>query len=118
MGNQRKRKKNKITKLQEHVSVRSVQDILHNNLGYKYYCALKKPLLTALQKEKRVKFSKKCLVWNEDQWKTVLWSDEVAFTITETQSSPVYCKPGIHLQVCESPSITHGLGLLYILWCW
>ncbi|MPC57471.1 hypothetical protein E2C01_051451 [Portunus trituberculatus] len=56
--------KEKKPQLLEHVSVRSVQDILHNDLGHKCYCACKKPLLTALQK-KRVKFCKKYLVWRK-----------------------------------------------------
>ena len=68
--------------------------MLHDDLGYKSYRARKKPMLNALQKDKRIKFCKKYLAWNEEQWKTVLWSDEATFTITGTPSSRVYRRPG------------------------
>ncbi|MPC70769.1 hypothetical protein E2C01_065026 [Portunus trituberculatus] len=34
------------------------------------------------------------LIWSEEQWKTVLWSDEAAIPITGTLSSQVCHKPG------------------------
>lgn len=86
--------KEKNPQLLADVSVRSVQQLLHDDLGYRSFCARKKPLLTALQKKKRVNFCKKYLAWSEEQWKTVLWSDESTFTVTGTPSSRVYRKPG------------------------
>ena len=86
--------KEKNPKLLGNVSLRSVQQLLHDDLGYKSYRARKKPLLTELQKAKRVRFCKKYLNWSEEDWKTVLWSDEASFTVTGTPSHRVYRKPG------------------------
>ena len=86
--------KEKNPKLLGNVSLRSVQQLLHDDLGYKSYRARKKPLLNELQKAKRVRFCKKYLNWSEEDWKTVLWSDEASFTVTGTPSHRVYRKPG------------------------
>jgi len=64
------------------VSIRCVQKILHDDLGYRSCRPRRKPLVTAAQKHKRLQFCKKYGVWNEEDWEKVLWSDEAMFTVT------------------------------------
>lgn len=75
------------------VSIRSIQDLLHDDLGYRSYRARRKPLLTKVQKLKRLRFAKKYIVWSEDDWRRVLWSDEATFTVTGSGYDRVYRKP-------------------------
>ena len=111
-------------------SVRCVSQALHDDLGYKSFRALKKPLLTQKQKEKRVKFCKKYAVWDLEDWKTVLWSDESTFTVTGNASKTVYRLPGSDpnlaqytVKTVKHPSSLmvwscfsyHGVGELVIL---
>ncbi|KAG7171129.1 putative Transposase-containing protein 15 [Homarus americanus] len=63
-------------RLLSHVSLRCVQQALHDDLGFKSFHARRKPLLTKRQKENRVKFCKKYEVWDLETWRSVLWSDE------------------------------------------
>ena len=75
------------------VSVRSIQQFLHDDLGYRSYRARRKPLLTAVQKAKRLKFAEKYSVWSDEDWRGVLWSDEATFTVTGSQYDRVYRRP-------------------------
>ncbi|KAG7169767.1 putative Transposase-containing protein 25 [Homarus americanus] len=56
--------KEKKPRLLCHVSLRCVQQALHDDLGFKSFRARRKPLLTKRQKENRVKFCKKYEVWD------------------------------------------------------
>ena len=75
------------------VSVRTVSRRLHD-LEYRSHRPAKKPLLTRIQKRRRVDFAKKYLVWPNDKWIDVLWSDEATFTVTCNRGAHVYRKPG------------------------
>ncbi|KAG7165129.1 putative Transposable element Tcb1 transposase-like 8, partial [Homarus americanus] len=74
-------------RLLSHVSLRYVQQALHNGLGFKSFRARRKPLLTKRQKENRVKFCKKYEVWDLETWRSVLWSDEATFSVTGNVSA-------------------------------
>lgn len=50
--------------------------------GYGFYTAKEKPLLTLLQKKKRLKFAKDQENWTADQWREIIWSDESKFEVT------------------------------------
>ncbi|KAG7174513.1 putative Transposase-containing protein 18, partial [Homarus americanus] len=67
------------SRLLSHVSLRCVQQALHDDLGFKSFRARRKPLLTKRQKENRVKFFKKYEVWDLETWRSILWSDEATF---------------------------------------
>ncbi|KAG7163142.1 Ubiquinone biosynthesis protein COQ9-like [Homarus americanus] len=56
-------------RLLSHVSLRCVQQALHDDLGFKSFRARRKPLLTKRQKENRVKFCKKYEVWDLETWR-------------------------------------------------
>ena len=62
--------------------MRTIQESIHDDLLLHSFKARKKPLLTLKQKQRRVAFAKKYLVWDEAKWKEVLWTDEVTFTVT------------------------------------
>lgn len=51
-----------------------------HDLGYSFYRAKEKPLLTALQKKKRLSWGKRHRIWTLAQWKKVVYSDESKFT--------------------------------------
>ena len=54
------------------VSVRNIQQFLHDDSSYNSYRARRKPLLTTVQKAKRLKFAKKYSVWSDENWRGVL----------------------------------------------
>lgn len=56
-----------------------------NELSFKSYKPQKKPMLTRAQRLRRVRFAKKYIDWGEENLKSVLWSDEATFTVTENR---------------------------------
>lgn len=82
--------KKKNPKLLGKVSDRTVREYLHRDLEYKRCVARKKPLLNEKQRSNRLKFCKKYLEWDLERWKTVLWSDEAQFEVTENRRGKVY----------------------------
>lgn len=75
------------------VSVRTVSRRVHE-LGYTSHKPVKKPLLTHAQKARRVAFANKYLTWDEEDWLTLLWSDEATFTVTCNRGGAVYRRKG------------------------
>lgn len=75
------------------VSVRTVSRRIHE-LGYRSHKPVKKPLLTKVQRARRVTFAKKYLTWTEEDWLGVLWSDESTFTVTCNRGGGVYRRSG------------------------
>lgn len=63
------------------VSVDTCKRVL-KRMGYSFYTAKEKPLLTALQKKKRFKFARDHENWTSDQWRSIIWSDESKFEVT------------------------------------
>ena len=77
-----------------HVSVRNVQRVLHDDLGYKSFKARRKPMLTKQQMERRMQFCTKYKAFSQEEWKKVLWSDEATFTVTGCGTNRVWRRPG------------------------
>lgn len=75
------------------VSVRTVSRRV-NELHYTSHKPLRKPLLTRAQRARRVAFANKYLTWSEDDWLSVLWSDEATFTVTCNRGARVYRRKG------------------------
>ncbi|KAG7155338.1 putative Transposase-containing protein 23, partial [Homarus americanus] len=67
-----------------HVSLRCIQQVLHNDLGFKSYRARRKPLLTEKQKANRTKFCKSIREWDLEEWRTILRSHKAKFSVTES----------------------------------
>ncbi|MPC88779.1 Transposable element Tcb1 transposase [Portunus trituberculatus] len=82
--------KKKNPQMLANVSVRTVQRLLHDDLGYRYLKPQRK-FITARQQKKRVWFCQKYIALNEDKWKQVLWSGEATFTITSNQGKIKIC---------------------------
>ncbi|KAG7167265.1 putative Transposase-containing protein 20 [Homarus americanus] len=59
-------------RLLSHVSLRCVQQAVHDGPGFKSFRARRKPLLTKRQKENRVKFCKKYEVWDLETWRRTI----------------------------------------------
>ena len=104
------------------VSVRTVGRRI-NKLGYTSHRCIKKPLLTRKQRRKRVEFCKKYSAWTDEQWLSVLWSDESTFTVTCNRGGNVYRKvgsdpmdPRFTCATVKWPEKFDGLGSIYSFW--
>lgn len=86
--------KEKNPKLLQQVSVRTVQRRLKDDLCYEHRAPRRKPILTEKQRQKRVQFCKKYLKWDNEKWKSVLWSDEATFNVTGNRGGKVRLRPG------------------------
>ena len=75
------------------VTIRCIQNILRNDLGYRSFKARRKPMLSFRQRQNRIKFCKKYQHWTQEDWKKVLWSDEATFTVTGCGVDRVWRKP-------------------------
>jgi hypothetical protein len=62
------------------VTIQTVRNTLHKD-AFKAHNKPKKPKLTAAQRRARVKFARKHQHWTVDDWKKVIWSDEVKINI-------------------------------------
>jgi len=62
-------------------SFSTVQRYLKNGLGSKAYKRPKKPLLTDIMKQKRLKFALEHKDWTSEDWTRVVWSDESVFQL-------------------------------------
>lgn len=76
------------------VSLRTVQRRLHDDVGVRRYKSRRKPLVTLVQRGKRVAFARKYGGWDINRWRKVLWSDESTFTVTGNRAGYVYRRPG------------------------
>ncbi|KAG1606992.1 hypothetical protein G6F46_012621 [Rhizopus delemar] len=52
-----------------------------DRLDFKSYRAAHKPRLTARHRKNRLRRAKEHLNWSEDQWRSVVWSDELRFCV-------------------------------------
>lgn len=67
--------------IKKDVSVDTCKRVMRR-MGYGFYTAKEKPLLTKKQKTNRVKFAQKHRNWTADQWRRIIWSDESKFEVT------------------------------------
>lgn len=67
--------------INKNVSVDTCKRVM-KRMGYGFYTAKEKPLLTKLQKKKRLIFALARRNWTIDQWRSIIWSDESKFEVT------------------------------------
>lgn len=65
-------------------------------LGLPSHIAVKKPLLASAMKKKRIDFCNKCKSWTEEEWKNVLFSDELCFYVINSAGKEVRRPRGSH----------------------
>ncbi|XP_068236942.1 uncharacterized protein [Palaemon carinicauda] len=96
------------------VSLRTVQESIHDDFLLRSYKARKKPLLTVAQKQKRVAFVKKYSVWEPAKWREVLWTDEATFSVTGSSAKRVYRPSGSdpHLPQYTSKTVKHPASVM------
>ena len=75
-------------------SVRTVQRRVHQDLGYRKIKAKRKPLLTKKHIKDRLEFIRNHSEWGEEEWRSVLWSDEATFYVSDGSGKYVWRKPG------------------------
>lgn len=71
------------------VSVRSVSRYVRKKLNLPSRRAARKPLLKPKQKLKRIAYARKYSAWPIDNIRSILWSDESTFTVTDTPTGRV-----------------------------
>ncbi|XP_068240528.1 uncharacterized protein [Palaemon carinicauda] len=105
--------KDKNSRLLGEVSLRTVQQRIHDDLLCSYK-ACEKPLLTAVQKQKRVVFAKKYSAWDPIKWRDVLWTDEATFNVTGSGAKRVYRPSGSdpHLPQYTSKTVKHPASVM------
>jgi len=62
------------------ISTRTVGRRAHE-LGFNNRVAVKKPFLSDTHKERRLQFAKEHESWTVDEWRNILWTDELSFEI-------------------------------------
>lgn len=66
--------------IKKDVSVDTCKRVM-KRMGYGFYTAKEKPLLTDQQKKKRRVFALARRYWTMDQWRSIIWSDESRFEV-------------------------------------
>ena len=69
-----------LAKLDVFVSIETLRSYV-DRLDFKSYRAAHKPRLTARHRKSRLRWAKEHLNWTEDQWRSVVWSDESRFCV-------------------------------------
>ena len=75
------------------VSIRTIQETLHD-AGYRKVAARRKPAITPSQRKKRIAFAKKYSEWDLAKWRSVLWTDEATFFVSDPKGKRVWKAPG------------------------
>ena len=75
------------------VPIRTMQDYASRKLGYKIRSCRKKPLLTEKHRRKRLKFAREHSHWKEEDWRSVMWSNESTFKCISDASKKVRRPP-------------------------
>lgn len=81
--------KSKYPELLHNVATRTIRHRLQKDLGLPSRRAVKKPLLTAAMKKKRLDFCKKYQDWTSEKWKKVMFNDENTFKLVRGDSKIV-----------------------------
>lgn len=79
--------------LLNNVSERTIRDRLHRDMNLRAHRAARKPALTKLMINKRLKFCKKYKDWTPEQWKKVVFSDESTFRCVRLSARTVRRPP-------------------------
>jgi transposase len=73
-----------VSQLREKWSVQACRRTVINRLravGLRGYVAKRKPLLTSIHRQRRLKWCRERLGWSVDQWRNVIFSDESSFSL-------------------------------------
>lgn len=101
--------------LSNEVSTKTVRRELHNG-GYHGRAAIRKPLLSSVNIQKRMLWCKDHKTWSPDQWRRVIFSDESSFSLFPT-SGRVYVwrqpKEAFNPD-CLLPTVKHGGGSVMV----
>lgn len=101
------------------VSAETVRRVLRNN-GYNGRVARKKPLISEINRQKRLQFVKDYENKDEEFWKNVIFSDESKFNLFGSDGRQmVWRKPNTALNKANlCPTIKHGGGSLMVWGCY
>jgi transposase len=95
------------------VGADSVKYALHSR-GYRRRVALRKPPLSEENKKNRLEWAREHLHWSEEQWSTILWSDETWVKAGRHRKTLVTRKPGEELDdTCIVEKIQRQSGWLF-----
>ena len=96
------------------VSIRTIQQRIHEDIGFGNFKSRPKPLLTPRNMQNRVKFCTKYEAWTEDDWKEVLWMDEATFFVSGSHHNRVYRPRGSdpYLPQYTVPTVKHPQSVM------
>jgi len=99
------------------VTPRRVRQILCG-VGLKGRKPAKKPLLTAVQREQRLKWARQHEEWTPDDWERVIWSDESGFERISSRQQWVRRRDGERFEKeCIKATVKHGGGKVQVWGC-
>ena len=100
------------------VSSRTVRNRLKAK-GLRGCIAKRKPLISKINRVKRLDWAKQFAGWTDDQWSNVVWSDESTFQLIQSsRRSIVWRKPGEEYNDdCISKTVKFGGGSITVWGC-
>lgn len=92
-------------------STSTIRRSLHS-LGYYGRSCAKKPLITSLNRKRRLKWCMERRNWTQEQWRSVIWSDESRFTLFKSDGrNSVWRRIGERFQYdCVIPTVKYDGG--------
>jgi len=92
----------------EAVSSRSIRRRIHALTGFRSHMSVKKPVVNAKARLKRLNWAKEHKNWSSDQWRSVIWCDEASFQLTNRPRRHVWRAPGEStLPTLTTPYLRH-----------
>jgi transposase len=89
------------------------------SLGFHGRAAVRKPLVSEVNRRRRLKWCKERRYWTLEQWRSIIWSDESRFTLYQTDGRVwIYRRRGERYNIdCQVPTVKHGGGSVMV-WGW
>lgn len=81
--------------------------------------ARKKPLLTKIQRRRRVVFARSHWSWTPNQWKYIVWSDETKINRIGPDGRRYVRRPiNQEFNPRYVSRVVNGVGMFLVEWCW
>lgn len=96
----------------QHISVRTITRRIGECSDFGSYWATKKPLISIMNRRKRLQWAIEHRNWTVEQWRRVIWSDESPFVLTFNQRTRVWRMHNERYRIeCCVPTVKHDYKL-------
>lgn len=99
------------------VSLHTVRETLHRDLGCRCHWTWKKLIINDSQRKMRLHFARKYRDWPLDKWCTVLWSEESTFCVSGGGSSNYYRHLDSYSDTCSTQKTARNAPTLMVWGC-